>query len=243
MSRLLELAAACGILLGAALIVIDVPESAGRQRAHVASLGVFDAGELVGGQRVDHVFRVPNRSGSTWVYKRSKVDCGCVRVVSVTESVLPGRDLVVNVQLDTAGRPLGRTQRTLFVVLEEDGRDVLLQGTVTAHIRNEISVKPPVVRASVRERGSCFQENVEVSVHAASETKPVEYQQFGPFEAAVSGSRLELGRRLYAIEIFGSIDPNCESLSFQFPLELVDSTGETSRVHVPILVERVESQE
>src|SRR5206468_1084561 len=100
---------------GLALVVAAGLGAAEEGRPRIAlDEPVFDFGTVDRGARVDHTFRVPNRSGATLRIDHVKSSCGCTVAVLSEREVPPGGEARVALSLDTA-RLAGRTTKTVNV--------------------------------------------------------------------------------------------------------------------------------
>lgn len=199
------------------------------------SLGVHDFGVVKGDQEIGHRFRVVNDTSETWTFVSSHVNCGCVRVESVTPSVAPGEELVVEATFASKGIG-GEVQRSLQVTMAPEAK--LFEAILTAKVLTPPHASPASLLATLGSREVDYVVYTEIVVPSQSDAVSVSGVGTGP-DQRIDVRRTgvgDLGTTFFA-EITGRLPLDQAELSERI-FFTVEGSDMGSEVTVPILVRR-----
>jgi len=99
-----------------------------------------DFGSVPHAHMATHPFRLVNRTGSTVHISSVRVSCGCTSAQALQNTLTPGQDTAILVQMDTR-RFFGVRAVTIYVQFDQPGFDEV-RLTIQANSRDDVAVLP-----------------------------------------------------------------------------------------------------
>ena len=109
-----------------------------------------DFGSVPHGQLASHPFRLVNRTKSTVHISSVRVSCSCTSAQAVQDTVAPGQDTAILVQMDTR-RFYGFRAITVYVQFDQPAFDEV-RLAVQANSRDDVAVLPDSFRSPEKYR-------------------------------------------------------------------------------------------
>jgi hypothetical protein len=136
-----------GILVGAALIVIDNktdlfskkekketgtyngPVSVDKSKTYFTDASFnetgFDFGKVNEGDTLTHIFKLTNKGAEPLVIYKNAGSCDCVAAVYTKEMIAPGKEVDITTHFNTKGRK-GPQSRTITLTCNTEPADIML---------------------------------------------------------------------------------------------------------------------
>ncbi|MDH3976020.1 MAG: DUF1573 domain-containing protein [Deltaproteobacteria bacterium] len=118
---------------------------------HLALAGIspsndFDFGRVIEGKKVEHTFRIINKSREIKKISKVKSSCGCTAVVTAEREILPGGETTLSAALDTWGLS-GKVVKEIEVFFEKEKDPLILSLTGEVKMKS-IPENAPIIFVS-----------------------------------------------------------------------------------------------